>query len=140
MALLKVGVTMCLMLSKTKFAIFRPLNLEDQIIFFTHSDFDVLVCVKEDPSELISRRRVLAIVINLCFFSRCILEYNLSSLVECDAELLTAESGTSLTQEDIANLWITFKHKAFLEVLRFVVKGQLYLRHSLAYSKSTFST
>ncbi len=65
---------MCLILSRTIFAIFGPLDPEDQVFFFTHRDFDILVCVEEDPGELVSRRRVLAIVINLCFFSRCILE------------------------------------------------------------------
>lgn len=86
---------MCLILSPVS-SVFRPLDLEDQIIFFTQCDFDILVCVEEDPGELVSARRVLAVVIDLCFFSRRILEYNLSSFVECDAELLTAESGTSL--------------------------------------------
>ena len=131
---------MCLILSQTKFAVFWPLDLEDQIFFFTQCNFDVLVCVEEDPSELISKMRGLAIVINLYFFSRFILEYNLSSFVEYDAELLTAESGTSLAQKDIADSWITSEHKAFLEVLWLVVKGQLYLRPRLAYSGGTFST
>ena len=130
---------MCLILSPVS-SVFRPLDLEDQIIFFTQCDFDVLVCVEQDPGELISKMRVLAIIINLCFFSRYILEYNFSSLVECDAELLTAESGTSLAQEDIADSWITSEHKAFLEVLWLVVKGQLYLRLRFAYSGGTFST
>ena len=119
---------------------FRPLDLEDQIIFFTQCDFDILVCAEEDPSELVSKMRGLAIVINLYFFSSFILEYILSSFVECDAELLSAESGTSLAQEDIADSWITSEHKAFLEVLRLVLKGQLYLRPWLAYSGGTFST
>ena len=82
---------MCLILSSAIIMV-RPLDLEDQIVFFTQCDFDVLVCVEEDPGELGSTRRVLAIVIDLCFFSRCILEYNLSSFAECDAKLLTAES------------------------------------------------
>ena len=130
---------MCLILSPVS-SVFRPLDLEEQIIFITDRDFDILVCVEEDPGELGSTRRVLAIVINLCFFSRFILEYNFSSLVECDAEMLTAESGSSLAQEDITDSWITSEHKAFLEVLRLVVKGQLYLRLRLVYSGGTFST
>ena len=131
---------MCLILGPTRIAVFWPLDLEDQIIFITDRDFDILVCDEEDPGELGSKRRVLAIVIDLCFFSRFILEYDLSSLVECDAEMLTAESGTSLAQEDIADSWITSEHKAFLEVFRLVVKGQLYLRLRLVYSGGTFST
>ena len=87
---------MCLILSETRIAVFWPLDLEDQIFFFTQCDFDVLVCAEEDPGELVSKRWVLTIVIDLCFFSRCILEYNFSSFAECDAEVLTAESGTSL--------------------------------------------
>ena len=130
---------MCLILSSAIIMV-RLLDLEDQIVFFTQCDFDVLVCVEEDLDKLGSTRRVLAIIIDLYFFSRCILKYNLSSFVECDAKLLIAESGTSLAQEDIADSWITSEHKAFLEVLRLVVKGQLYLRHRLAYSGGTFST
>ena len=127
---------MCLILRLVN-SIVRPLDLEDQI---THCDFDILVCVEEDPGEMISARRVLSIVIDLGFYSRYIFEYDLSSLVECDAEVSTAESGTSLAQEDIADLWITSEHKAFLEVLRLVFKGQLYLRPRLVYSGGTFST
>ena len=67
--------------------------------------------------------RGLVIVINLYFFSRFILEYDLFSFVECDTKLLIAEFSTSLAQKDIADSWITFEHKAFLEVLRLVVKG-----------------
>ena len=128
---------MCLILSQTKFAVFWPPDLEDQI---THCYLDILVCGEEDPGELVSARRVFAVVVDKRFFSRCILEYNLPSLVECNAELSTAEPGTSLAQEDIADLWITSEHKAFLEVLRLVVKGQLYVRRSLVYSGGTFST
>ncbi len=111
-ALFEVGVAACLILCPASFA-FRPLDLEDQIIF-THFNLDVLVCVEEDPGELASKRRLFAVVIDLRYFSRCILEYNLSSLVECDAEVLTAEPGTAFAQEDIADLWITSEHKTFL--------------------------
>ncbi len=95
---------MCLILGPTRIAVFWPLDLEDQIFFFTHCDFDILVYAEENPSELISKMRILAIVIDLCFFLRCIIEYNLSSLVESDAELLIAEFDTSLAQKDIADL------------------------------------
>ena len=47
---------------------------------------------------------------------------NLSSFVECDAEILTAESGTSLAQENVVDLWITSKYRVFLEVLRLILK------------------
>ena len=118
---------------------FRPLDLEDQIIF-TQCDFDILICAEENLGELVSTRRVLVIVIDLCFFSSYILEYNLFAFVECDVELLIVEFGTSLAQKDIVDLWITFEHKAFVEVLRLVVKDQLYLRLRLVYSGGTFST
>ena len=49
-----------------------------------------------DPGELISARRVLAFVIDLYFFSRRILKYNLFSFVKYNIKLLTAKSGTSL--------------------------------------------
>lgn len=82
----------------------RPLDLENQIIFFTHCDFDIFIYIKDDLSELISVRRVLAIVIDLCFFLRCILEYDLFSLVKYNIELLIAEFDISLAQENITNL------------------------------------
>ena len=93
---------MCFILSPAIIVV-RPLDLEDQIIFFTQCDFDILVCVEENPGELISTRRVFAAVVNKRFFSRCILN-NLSSLVKCNTELSTADSDTSLAQKDVANL------------------------------------
>ena len=42
---------------------------------------------------------------------------NLSSFVECDAEILTAESGTSLAQENVADIWITSKYSVFESAL-----------------------
>ena len=121
--LFKVGVTMCFILSPAIIVV-RPLDLEDQIILFTQCDFDILVCVEENSGELVSTRRVFAVVVNKRFFSRCILEYNLPSLVECNTELSIAESDTSLAQEDIADLWITSEHKAFVKILRLVVKDE----------------
>ena len=56
---------MCLILGPTRIAVFWPLDLEDQIIFFTQCDFDILVCVEEDPGELVSARRVLAVLIEV---------------------------------------------------------------------------
>ena len=86
---------MCLILSPVSSTL-RLLDLEGQIIFFIERDFDVRVFDEEDLGELGSTRRLLAIINNLYFFSRLILEYNLPSLVECNVKLLTAESGTSL--------------------------------------------
>ena len=86
---------MYLILSRTKFAIFRSLDLEDQIIF-TQCDFDILVYTEEDLGELVSARRILIVVIDLCFFSRRILKYNLFSFVEYNEELLIAKFGISL--------------------------------------------
>jgi hypothetical protein len=60
--------------------------------------------VEEDLGELISKRRVLAVIINSYFFSRYILEYNLSSLVESNTELLIIKPGTAFAQEDIVDL------------------------------------
>ena len=38
----------CFILSPAVIVV-RPLDLEDQIIFFTQCDFDILVCVEENP-------------------------------------------------------------------------------------------
>ena len=81
---------MCLVLSSAVIVV-RPLDLENQI--FTRCDLDILVCVEEDPGELVSARRVLAVVIDLYL---CTLEYDLSSLIKYDTELSTAEPSTSL--------------------------------------------
>lgn len=101
--LFRLDVTMCFILSPAIIVV-RPLDLEDQIIFFTQCDFDILVCVEENSGAWVSTRRVFGVVFNKRFFSRCIFEYNLPSLVECNTELSTAESDTSLAQEDIADL------------------------------------
>ena len=92
---------MCYILSQTKFAIFRPLDLEDQI---TYCYLNILIYIEENPGELMSARRILAVVINLYFFSIYILEYNLFSLVECNIKLLITKFDTSLAQKDIADL------------------------------------
>lgn len=65
--LFKVGVTICFILSPAIIVV-RPLDLEDQIIFFTQCDFDILVCVEENLGELISIRRVFAVIINKRIF------------------------------------------------------------------------
>lgn len=65
---------------------------------------------------------------------------NLFSLIERDAEILIAESGTSLAQDNVTNFWITFKYSVFLEVLRPILKYWSGLRYRLVYRRDTFLT
>lgn len=103
-----------------------PLDLEDQI-HITHINLDLVVLVEEDPGEMVSGRRIFAIILvaDGCFCSRCVLKYDLSSLVECDAEVLTAEPTAPFAQEHIVDLWIASEHITFLEGLRLTDEVQL---------------
>lgn len=90
-AFFEVGVAVRLVFGQTLCADFRPANIEFQAV---HFNLDVTVFLEKDPGEMIPRRDGFAPVVDGCFCSSCILEHDLSSVVECDAEMLTAEAGT----------------------------------------------
>lgn len=81
---------MCFIFNLINF-VFRLLDLEDQIISITYCDLDILIYIEKDLGELVSVKRVFVIIIDLYFFSRYILEYNLFSLVKYDAKMLTTK-------------------------------------------------
>lgn len=62
-----------------------------------------MIFVKEDLGELISIRKFLVVVANICVESRCIYQDDLASCVECDSKVLTTNF-SSCVEQDITRL------------------------------------
>ena len=76
------------------------LDFEDQLPV-DNRDHNMLVFMEEDPGKSVLTRERLAVIVNRCFYSRCVLQYDLSLVVKRDTEVSTDEFYTSAAQQNI---------------------------------------
>ena len=127
---------MCLVQSRTRFAIFWSLDFKfqfDILLSFVKRNLDVFVFVKENPSENLAQRRILAFVADTSHvLMRYIHQDDLFSLIELNSKVLTCKFGSSSIKHNITGIVIESKDEAFLKILRLLVKSQLNLRSTLS--------